>query len=146
MRNHAPSAAVATSRPRGTAVAALLLLLLASCSSTSAKRAGRRIGQDAYVVATSPLQVPWMSVRDAWGLYREPGTSALLFPITFPLFLVEHGLFTVAHAIDLAVFPVHFFRDAGPLDVYETDTFPMEITPETHEAFQIGSGATLFVL
>lgn len=122
-----------------------LLLSLAGCSSPRVRTAGARIGRDAYVVGTSPVQLPAMSARDAWNIFPEPGASAAAFPLTFPLYLVEHSVLTVIHAVDLAIFPVHFFNEWEPLGIYDTKDFPMKLTKEAHEAFQVGSGATAAV-
>jgi len=122
-----------------------LLLLLVGCSSPRVQTAGPRIGRDAYVTFTSPVNVPWMSARDAIEIFPEKGASILAFPLTFPLYLVEHTLLTAVHAVDLAIFPVHFFNEWEPLDIYDTDDFPMELDKEAHKIFQAGSGATLFI-
>lgn len=103
-------------------IALTLAILLAGCHAP----AGRRMAQDAFVVATSPVQIPVMAARDAARNYDDPVISTVMFPLTFTLFAVEHTFLTVAHAGDLLIFPAHFLSERESLDIYRDIGLPLE--------------------
>ncbi|MCA8962611.1 MAG: hypothetical protein KDC38_18930 [Planctomycetes bacterium] len=119
----------------------VVLIALSGCHAP----AWRRIGHDAFVVATAPLQIPVMAARDAAINFDEPATSTLLFPITFPLFVIEHTALSLAHAGDLLIFPAHFFSDRDSLKIYREVAFPLRRGPYA-ELFSDGLGTVLVVV
>ena len=127
------------------ALVLVLAVLSPSCESPKASSAGRRIGTDAWVTFTSPVQLPAMSFRDAANYDTKPVYRVLLFPLTFPIYLVEHAVLTTVHAVDLVISPIHFFNDWEPLRVYQADTFPMQVYPEATKSFETGF-TVIFVL
>jgi hypothetical protein len=112
---------------RGLGIALLGLALLSGCQG--AANAGKRVAEDGFVVVTSPLQIPTMAARDAATNFESPAASAAMFPITFPLFILEHAMFTVIHAVDLVAFPVHFFHDVPSTSIYRAYGLPLERGP-----------------
>ena len=117
-----------------------VIILLVGCQTS----AGQRIGQDAFVVFTSPIQIPAMSARDAIRNFPEIGTSATLFPVTFPLYLFEHTALSLAHLGDLLIFPAHFFSERDSLRIYRGIGLPLERGPNA-KLFSEGVGATLLI-
>ena len=86
---------------RRTSQKLMLLAALAVICPVSATLGGNWTG--AWVM--NMVQIPVMAVRDAATLYEHPGACAAMFPITFPLYVLEHAIFTTVHALDLLVFP-----------------------------------------
>lgn len=108
---------------RAAGVTLALFLLLAGC--VSAGRAARRAGEDGFVVLTSPVQIPVTAVRDSLTAFESPGLAAAAFPVFFPLYVMEHTLFTAIHAVDLVTFPAFFFYDSPSLNIYEGYDLPL---------------------
>ncbi len=119
---------------------ACLAALLVGCQTP----AGQRIGQDAFVVFTSPVQIPVMAFRDAIYNFSDTATSTTLFPLTFPLYVLEHSALTIAHLGDLLIFPGHFFSDRDSLRVYRGINLPLERGPNAM-LFSEGVGTTLVI-
>ena len=120
-------------------VLALVPLVTSGCSTA----AGPRVLEDAFVIGTSPVQLPVMAVRDAATNFDSTAANVGFFPFTFPLFAFEHAFFTLAHVVDLAVFPVHFFHDVDSLGLYDVYGFPLERGRTAHAWTDAISGAMM---
>lgn len=118
---------------RATALLGLLAapLLLPGCAACPAPAAScERLGQDLFVVATSPLQVPWIAARDAWEWSGRPDHSRGWLPVAFVGgVLLQTGLMAL-HAVDVAATPLHFVAGNGPAAVFDGCALPLERTAE----------------
>ena len=121
---------------------AATLTLSPGCSSPPA----RRMGQDAFVFLTSPVQIPLMSLRDAAQFSPDKGVTAAMYPINFPLYLVEHSLYALLHFFDLLFAPYHFYEDSEPIGLYDTTEFPMKTLKSRREVMESGVLMVTFLL
>ena len=88
------------------------------------------------MVLTSPVQIPLMAGRDAASWNEDPAVSAGFFPITVPLYAVEHVAFTTVYLLDLTVAPIHLFDEREPITIYEPRAFPMTLTESSREMLE----------
>jgi hypothetical protein len=88
----------------------------------------RRLGQDLWVVVTSPLQLPLVAGRESWEWCGEEGRSRLWVPFVFVGELVIHGGLAALHGVDIVATPVHFIAGNGPAEVYDGFGLPLERT------------------
>jgi hypothetical protein len=123
-----------------------LLLLLATglpgCAAFPGADSGlARVEADAFVVFTSPVQVPAMAGRDAYEMVDGPWLSVLSLPVTFPLQFLRHTGLTALHLLDLTAAPLHFLSDAGEPEIYRRDVFPMVVDEDAPVAREAGEMA-----
>ena len=88
------------------------------CTAVDFAATGERLGQDLFVVATSPLQVPCVAARDAWEWTAEPDRSRAWLPIAFVGAVAVHGGLAALHALDVVAAPIHLVAGNGKADVY----------------------------
>ncbi len=119
----------------------ILSLHPAGCVSEGGKGPWSRAGVDLFVVASSPIQVPVMAARDGWSV--SASSSRALFPLCFVVELVKHGGLTLLHAVDFVATPLHLVRDADPVQIYVTESFPMQ-TRERDQVVEESKEAALF--
>jgi hypothetical protein len=91
----------------------------AGCSSIDVAATSERLGQDLFVVATSPLQLPWVAARDAWQwTTATPDRSPAWLPVAFVGNAMVHAGLAALHALDLVAAPIHLVAGNGPAEVY----------------------------
>lgn len=110
---------------RGLVVGALSVV--AGCAAFPAPgNSADRLGQDLFVTATAPIQVPWLAARDAWEWSVGPEQSGAWLPVAFVGGLLLHGGLATLHALDLVATPIHFIAGNGPAEVYAGCELPLE--------------------
>lgn len=108
-------------------VAIPILLALAGCSAA----ANRRLGQDALVTVASPIQIPAGGIADTVRVHRHNPWTTPAFPVVLLHHTLKHTVASVLHAGDIFAYPVHAARDSGPIDLYDTGTFPFRVPNKT---------------
>ncbi|MBM4015395.1 MAG: hypothetical protein FJ293_10595 [Planctomycetes bacterium] len=93
-------------------------LAVPGCAAVDVAATGERVGQDLFVVATSPLQVPWVAARDAWEWTAAPERSRAWLPLAFLGGVVVHGGLAALHALDVVAAPIHLVAGNGKAQVY----------------------------